>query len=139
MNYIKTLLFIFLLPISFAVRAQSVDVNTFEKGLSDSVQVVDVRTPEEFNQGHLKNARLANWKEKEGFMDSISALDKDKPLYIYCRSGTRSAAAVKLLKEKGFKKVVELKGGINAWKEANKPLEGETNKPLEGEKKVMLN
>lgn len=101
--------------------AQTVDVDTFEKGLDDGVQLLDVRTPEEYQQGHLENAMLANWKDKEEFMRRISAMDKSKPVYIYCLSGGRSAAAKKALEEEGFANVVELDGGITAWRQADKP------------------
>lgn len=106
-----------------SAQAQVVEVVTFEKGLSSDAQVLDVRTSEEFNAGHLKDAMLADWKEKEEFARRIEALDKKKPVYVYCLSGGRSASAAEFLKEQGFK-VTELKGGINAWKQADKPLEG---------------
>lgn len=114
---------LFCSAIMTAAQAQVVDVAGFEKGLSPDAQVLDVRTPEEFNQGHLKDAMLANWKEKEEFVRRIEALDKTKPVYVYCLSGGRSTAAAEFLNEQGFK-VTELKGGINAWKQADKPLEG---------------
>lgn len=106
-----------------AARAQAVEVAAFEKGVSLGAQVLDVRTPEEFNQGHLKDAMLANWKEKEEFVRRIEALDKSQPVYVYCLSGGRSAAAAEFLKEQGFN-VTDLKGGINNWKQAEKPVEG---------------
>jgi len=111
---------------AYTSSAQIVDVNTFEKETSKSeVQLLDVRTAEEFNQGHLSNAMLANWNEKAEFIRRVEALDKNEPIYIYCLSGGRSAAAANLLREKGFSHVTELQGGINAWKQGDKPLEGE--------------
>jgi rhodanese-related sulfurtransferase len=102
----------------------AVDVHVFEKGISKDVQLLDVRTQEEFNQGHLANAMLADWNEKDEFVRRIDAMDKNQPVYIYCLSGRRSAAAASLLREKGFFQVTEMEGGINAWKQADKPLEG---------------
>ena len=125
MKYLRTIVGISaLLFISLNSSAQVVDANTFEKGITKEVQLLDVRTPEEFDQGHLFNAMLANWNEKEEFTRRIGAMDKDKPVYIYCLSGGRSTAAATMLREEGFSKVIELKGGINAWKQGNKPLEG---------------
>lgn len=126
MKYLKISISIhFLLLVTvFNTTAQSVDANTFEKGISKEVQLLDVRTPEEFNQGHLADAMLANWNEKDEFVRRIEAMDKDKPVYIYCLSGKRSAAAADLLREKGFSLVTELEGGVNAWKQAEKSLEG---------------
>lgn len=126
MKYIKiTVLFcVFSLVSIFCAVAQTVDANRFEKALSTDVQLLDVRTMEEFNEGHLKGAMLADWKDKEEFARRASALDKKKPVFIYCLSGGRSAAALAYLKQNGFT-VTELEGGINAWKQADKPVEGE--------------
>lgn len=116
-TFFTLLLSLFSLP----ALAQTVDVGTFEKGLDGDVQLLDVRTPEEYQQGHLENAMLANWKDNEEFMRRIEALDKGEPVYIYCLSGGRSAAARRALETEGFAKVVELKGGITAWRQADKP------------------
>lgn len=107
-----------------AMAQNAVDVHTFEKGISKEVQLLDVRTQEEFNQGHLADAMNADWNEKDEFVRRIEAMDKDQPVYIYCLSGRRSAAAASLLREKGFSQVTEMEGGINAWKQADKPLTG---------------
>jgi rhodanese-related sulfurtransferase len=115
-----------LFGLAFSSIAQSVDVNTFENGMArKEAQILDVRTPEEFNQGHLSNAMHANWNEKDEFIRRIEALDKDEPVYIYCLSGRRSAEAANLMREKGFSHVTELQGGINAWKQGGKHLEAE--------------
>jgi rhodanese-related sulfurtransferase len=102
-------------------------VNTFENKITKKeVQILDVRTPEEFDLGHLSNAMLANWNEKDEFIRRIAALDKDEPVYIYCLSGKRSAEAANVLRERGFSEVIELQGGINAWKQGDKRLEAES-------------
>jgi thiol-disulfide isomerase/thioredoxin len=56
-------------------------------------------------------------------------VDKDKPVYIYCLAGGRSAAAAEWMRQTGFKNVLELVGGMNAWKKENKPVEGMSNQP----------
>jgi rhodanese-related sulfurtransferase len=97
----------------------------FEKAITkDSVQILDVRTPDEYASGHIKNTLLANWNDKAEFSRRISFVDKNKPVYIYCLAGSRSAAAAKEMRSIGYENVVELAGGINAWKAANKPVEG---------------
>ena len=102
----------------------------FEKGIAGTnVQVLDVRTFKEYNTGHIKNALQADWTNSSQFSDRIQYLDKDKPVYIYCLVGGRSTAAADWMRKDGFKNVVELIGGINAWKQAEKPLEGSTNEP----------
>lgn len=106
------------------VNAQAVNVDTFEKDLkaAKNPQLLDVRTAGEFETGYLQGAMWADWRTKDEFNRRTVALDKDKTVYIYCLSGGRSAAAAKDLRDRGFKDVVEMQGGINAWKQADKPL-----------------
>lgn len=100
----------------------------FEKAVTtEKVQVLDVRTAGEFKTGHLKDALLADWNNQQQFTDRVQYVDKDKPVYIYCLAGGRSAAAATWLRNNGYKNVVELDGGINAWKRDNLPLEGATD------------
>lgn len=102
-----------------------VNAEAFEKGLTEEkVQVLDVRKASEYKTGHLKNALQADWTNKEQFFERVKYIDKDKPVYIYCLAGGRSSAAATWMRENGFRNVVELIGGINAWKNAGKPLEG---------------
>lgn len=99
----------------------------FEKAVdAGNVQVLDVRTAGEFKTGHLRNALQADWNNQQQFADRIQYVDKDKPVYVYCLAGGRSAAAAAWMRNNGYKNVVELEGGINAWKRDNKPLEGAT-------------
>ncbi len=89
---------------SCTAQLNVLDVTTFEKGINsnDSVQILDVRTPDEYNSGHIKNALLANWNDKSEFERRISFLDKTKPVYVYCLAGGRSAAAAKKIIAIGF-------------------------------------
>jgi rhodanese-related sulfurtransferase len=98
-------------------------VTDFENaiGVSDA-QVLDVRTAEEYQSGHLKNSLLANWNNEDEFKTRAQSLNKNKPVYTYCLSGARSAAATEWLNENGYK-AFNLSGGIIAWKRAGKPLE----------------
>jgi thioredoxin len=131
------LLFSILLTISLPVcilscQAQSSENLTpaqFETGIvnKDSIQLLDVRTPGEFESGHIKGALLADWNNKTEFNRRIQFVDKNKPVYIYCLAGGRSAAAAKEMRANGYEKVYELSGGINAWKSVSKPLEGKSN------------
>jgi thioredoxin len=110
-----------------AQTKNNLNADEFEKGIGkDSIQILDVRTVGEFNSGHIKNALWADWNNDKEFERRTGFIDKKKPVYVYCLAGGRSAAAASLLRKKGFTKVYELDGGINAWKAKNKILEGKT-------------
>ena len=81
----------------------------------DEVQLVDVRTPEEFSEGYIEDAQNIDFKSPT-FEQDILKLDKDKPVMLYCHSGRRSAACAQKLKDAGFKKIYDLEGGISQWK-----------------------
>lgn len=101
----------------------NIPVSKFEKAVSGGkVQVLDVRTPAEYQSGHLENALLANWNNDEEFRERVKALDKKVPVYTYCLSGGRSAAATEWLNKNGFT-AFNLSGGISAWKREGKPVE----------------
>lgn len=85
-------------------------------GTDTTAVVIDVRTPEEYAQGHIDGACLMNVSEEDAFVDSVDALDTNHTYYIYCRSGRRSRKAAILMLERGLR-VVDLKGGYNAWLE----------------------
>jgi len=79
------------------------------------IQLIDVRTPEEFSEGHIDNAVNINFYDDNFIKDMTSKLDKSKPVYVYCRSGGRSGKASKKLEDAGFTKVYDLKGGFMNW------------------------
>lgn len=85
------------------------------------VCLVDVRTPEEFSEGHIMGAVNYDWYDSL-FVDNISAaFDKSAPLYVYCRSGKRASEASAALAKAGFE-VYNLEGGYISWTEAGKPV-----------------
>lgn len=77
-------------------------------------QLIDVRTPEEFGEGHIQNAQNICVTDAD-FRENISKLDKNQPVYLYCRSGKRSAKASQILKEMGFKEIYDMQGGFLEW------------------------
>lgn len=97
-------------------------VDAFEQTVSDGIPaVVDVRTPEEYAAGHLRDAALCDWKDA-GFLDAIREhYPTQVPLAVYCRSGRRSAEAAAALAGAGYT-VYNLLGGIQAWTEAGRPV-----------------
>ena len=77
-------------------------------------QLIDVRTPEEYSDGHLENAVNINYNSSS-FRKDIAKLDKDKAVFVYCRSGKRSSNSVEHFKALGFKTIYDLEGGILNW------------------------
>jgi rhodanese-related sulfurtransferase len=85
----------------------------------EDVQLVDLRTPEEFDEIHIVNAQNINFSSPT-FEADISKLDKEKPVILYCKGGTRSAKCAQKLKSAGFEKIYDLEGGISKWKHSDK-------------------
>jgi len=95
--------------------------DAFEKMLKNNpnIQLVDVRTPEEFADGRIQGAVNYDYYAAD-FAQKIAQLDKTKPVMVYCEAGARSASSAEKLKKAGFNKVFDLNGGISAWREAGK-------------------
>ncbi|PKP27122.1 MAG: rhodanese-like domain-containing protein [Bacteroidetes bacterium HGW-Bacteroidetes-2] len=112
--------FLFLLNFSFAQEkghVELLDVPTYKASIaSKKVQLVDVRTPQEYAKGHIEGSININFYQKEEFNKKFETLDKEQPVYIYCHSGGRSNSAAKLLLKMGFTQIFDLKGGYSAWK-----------------------
>ncbi len=97
------------------ISAQEVYDAVYNKD-NTSLQVVDVRTAEEYGVSHLRDAQNICVTEAD-FQEKVKTLDKNKPVYVYCKSGGRSARAAKMLAEMGFTEIYDLDGGITAWEE----------------------
>ena len=101
---------------------ENTDVNGFAELIADTnVVVLDVRTASEFDEGHLQRAINIDQGQSDFVEKTQKALPVDKIIAVYCRSGRRSANAASKLADVGYK-LVNLKGGIIAWKEANMPV-----------------
>jgi|VirMetMinimDraft_7_1064189.scaffolds.fasta_scaffold212853_1 rhodanese-related sulfurtransferase len=89
----------------------------FKKSMSEleNTVLLDVRTPGEVAEGIIEGAIAIDFFAND-FQTKISALDKDKNYFIYCRSGNRSGQACQMMDQLGFKSLVNLEGGILAWK-----------------------
>ena len=85
-------------------------------------QLIDVRTPAEYQTGHLAHSVLIDFKGGN-FREKMAQLDKHQPVMVYCAAGGRSTATVALLEELGFTEVYELGGGITGWQEAGQEIE----------------
>ena len=83
--------------------------------------LLDVRTPDEYQAGHLEGAHLLDWLNQKDFKKESGNIDKTKTVYVYCRSGRRSNEAANYLANEGYK-VVDMKGGILAWTDDKMPV-----------------
>ena len=85
------------------------------------ITILDVRTPDEYSEGHLKEAKNADILSKD-FATQLSALDKARPILVHCQAGGRSTRALPTLEKLGFTTVYHLDGGMNDWLKAGKPV-----------------
>jgi rhodanese-related sulfurtransferase len=97
------------------------DAEAFLADAPDDVVILDVRTPEEFAEGHIEGAVNIDIYEPT-FADDIDALERDVPYVVYCRSGNRSGQATTLMADLGFESVQDVDGGVVSWSEAGLPL-----------------
>jgi rhodanese-related sulfurtransferase len=88
---------------------------------NDDVVVLDVRTPQEFAEKHIKNADNIDYYDSD-LETKLGSLDKQKTYAVYCRSGNRSSQILEVMKKLGFSKVYNLSGGINAYEKSGKNI-----------------
>lgn len=86
-----------------------------ENVIGKDVQLVDVRTTEEYEVGRIDDAVNFNVVQGDEFLEQIKTLDKSKPVYLYCKAGGRSNRAAELLKMEGFTQIFDYSGGYNDW------------------------
>jgi len=92
---------------------EAFELKQSNQGNADFI-IIDIRTPEEFNEGYIENALNIDFYS-ETFKQDLDKLDKNKTYFIYCRSGNRSGRAMPVMKELGFKEVYNLSVGIKEW------------------------
>lgn len=103
-------------------EVKNIGPSDFEKGIfTAEVQLVDVRTPEEFTDKHINGAKNVNYNSSD-FEKGMKDLDKTKPIYVYCLAGGRSKQAANWAVKNGFTQVYNLEFGINSWLAENKPV-----------------
>ena len=108
-------------PEGSGTTSTSLSVADFESLVSqDGVQVIDVRTPDEYATSHLADA--TNIDVQADFAAGIADLDKTATYALYCRSGVRSVTARQAMLDAGFTHVVDLSGGILAWTQDGRPV-----------------
>ena len=123
LNFISLLLLSFLFISCHGQTSNSVntiDAKLFAEKLktNENLQLLDVRTPEEYGVEHIGNAKNVNWNGDD-FVAKVNSYDKSKPIFVYCKVGGRSAQAANKLAELGFKEIYNLNGGIMKWNAEN--------------------
>ncbi len=112
---VVSVVFILMSSCTIGQTKNDIELDEFEKKMaSEKYLLVDVRTAEEFAEGHIKGAINIDYLA-ENFSIEIQELELESPVLLYCRSGNRSSKAMKTMKELGFKEVYNLEGGIKGW------------------------
>lgn len=91
------------------------------KEKSTNQVIIDIRTPQEFSQGHIEGAININYFDSS-FLNQIGQYDKSKPVFLYCRSGNRTSSAAAKIAKLGFEEVYDLQGGIMNWSRENQQI-----------------
>ena len=101
----------------------TLDAEAFDQMVRESSEeiILDVRTRDEFEDGHIPGAVLIDVNESD-FKEKANSLDKSKPVFVYCAAGIRSEKAAAILKDSGFKTIYHLEGGLKSWTKAQKEL-----------------
>lgn len=81
----------------------------------ENAVVLDVRTPDEWEEGIIPQAIMIDIYRGQGFLDDVEKLDKSKNYYVYCKAGGRSAQACQLMNQMGFRNTYNLLGGFSQW------------------------
>ena len=110
MNALLMILFFVLQP----PKVEVLEKSEYQALVGQGYTVIDVRTPEEFDECHILGAKNINVKSGE-FVTEIQKLSKSDTLLVYCRSGRRSLYAAQVMVNFGFEKIYDLEGGFLNW------------------------
>lgn len=107
----------------FSNSLSQISANDVKQSLDnkENVTILDVRTPEEYQEGHLKGSILLPVTEVKEKVTKVLP-DKDQKIYVHCRSGARSAKATSEMKKLGYTNVYNMQGGIMAWERLEYPV-----------------
>lgn len=107
---------------TMSTKVTSVSTTEFQESLEkDPGVILDVRPKKMYPEGHIKHAISLDYGDSN-FKNELENLDKNTTVYVYCNAGHRSRKTASMLGEMGFKKVVELKEGLDDWKEKKLPI-----------------
>lgn len=122
-NLLRTLLLI--IPALGLAADQAKHVKSAEAAeiiAKGAVTIVDVRTADEFKDGHIKGAKNIDIMSDD-FEAQVAKLDKTKPVLVHCQAGGRSTRALPVFEKLGFKELIHLDDGFGGWQDAGKPVE----------------
>ena len=121
---LRTLLLVILPALGFAAdQAKHVEAEEAAKIIAKgAVTVVDVRTADEFKDGHIKGAKNIDIFSDD-FEAQVAKLDKTQPVLVHCQAGGRSTRALPVFEKLGFKEIIHLDNGYGGWQAAGKPVE----------------
>ena len=124
MKHILTSLLLLVPALSFAADpVKHVKADEAAKIIAEGkTVVVDVRTSDEFKDGHIQGAKNIDIFSN-GFEAEVAKLDKSKPTLVHCQSGGRSTRALKTFEKLGFKNLIHLDDGFGGWEAAGKPVQ----------------
>lgn len=117
-NTILFLLFLSVLSCTSQTDSKTINIDILTlktEAIGKDVQLIDVRTPNEYKAGYIDDAINIDIMKMETFVQEVEKLDKAKPVYIYCKIGGRSQKASKKLEELGFTTIYDFSGGYMEW------------------------
>ncbi|WP_417437740.1 rhodanese-like domain-containing protein [Idiomarina sp.] len=113
------------------LNVKEVNTEELQKAIEQGARVIDVREPAEYGQGHIRQAvnmprgvlemQLNQHPDVAGYDNALERI-AEKPLYLICRTGGRSALAAESLQRMGLDNVYSVDGGMNAWQENKLPV-----------------
>ncbi|MEP1095243.1 MAG: rhodanese-like domain-containing protein [Cyclobacteriaceae bacterium] len=106
------------------IVTQDVTADELKELMKQDILLVDVRTPNEYQQGRIAGSKLVNFRDAD-FATKIAQLDIDKPVAVYCAAGGRSTNAMKVFQDAGFKTIYNYKGGFGDWKKRGEMIEND--------------
>jgi rhodanese-related sulfurtransferase len=122
-HFVLSLLLIAISPLAasdtLVVHATAAEAAKLVK--EKKVLVIDVRTADEFAEGHIEGAQNIDFRSTK-FEGNLAAVAKTQPVLVHCASGGRSTSALKVFQKLGFLNVTHLDGGFAAWQAAGKPV-----------------
>lgn len=120
----RTLVLLLTLATSFAWAAGTISPQQLNEQIEagKAPLVIDVRSEEEYLNGHVPGARLIPHDQIGEYLDTLST-HKDDRIVVYCRSGNRTKQAIEKLEQAGFEHIIELEGSFQGWNDGERPVE----------------